>query len=134
MSREPGDLPGKAEWPLSAQGAPQVEPFPDPRGTGPFRRRTPNAERRRSSGGERGDSLDKRSRSPVVARLAGGSALLAGVAAALIVTAAAVGPYAIPLSHTAGILLEQLGVRILEATDAERGHRRDDQCRASPWR
>ena len=61
-----------------------------------------------------------RSRSPIVARLAGGSALLAAVAAALIVTAAAVGPYAIPLSHTAGILLEQLGVRILEATDAER--------------
>ena len=58
-------------------------------------------------------------RSPI-ARLAGGSALLAACAAGLIVTAAAVGPYAIPFSHTAAILLEQVGVRLLATGDTER--------------
>ena len=69
---------------------------------------------------EQAEQMTARRRSPVVARLAGGGALLAACAAALIVTAAAVGPYAIPLSHTAGILLEQFGVRTLAASDAER--------------
>ena len=63
---------------------------------------------------------EARLRSPVVTRLAGGSALLAACAAALIVTAAAVGPYPIPLSHTAAILLEQVGVRLLATGDTER--------------
>ena len=58
---------------------------------------------------------------PVVARLAGGGALLAASAAALVVTAAAVGPYAIPLSHTAAILLEPVGLRLLPTIgDTER--------------
>ncbi len=69
----------------------------------------------------RGEQTDHAiERSPVIARLACGSALLTACAAALIVTAAAVGPYAIPLSHTAAILLEQFGVRVLAADDAER--------------
>ena len=58
---------------------------------------------------------------PVAARLAGGGALLAAGAAALVVTAAAVGPYAIPLSHTAAILLEPVGLRLLPTIgDTER--------------
>ena len=58
---------------------------------------------------------------PVAARLAGGGALLAAGAAALVVTAAAVGPYAIPLSHTAAILLEPVGLRLLPTvSDTER--------------
>ena len=59
-------------------------------------------------------------RSPIVARLAGGGALLAACAAGLIVTAAAVGPYAIPFSHSAAILLERFGVPAPAANDAER--------------
>ena len=66
------------------------------------------------------EQADALARSPVIARLTGGGALLAACAAVLIVTAAAVGPYAIPLSHTIAILLEQFGVRVLEPTDAER--------------
>ena len=69
---------------------------------------------------EQAEQMTARRRSPVVARLASGGALLAACAAALIVAAAAVGPYAIPLSHTAGILLEQFGVRTHAAGDAER--------------
>ncbi len=58
---------------------------------------------------------------PVAARLAGGGALLTASAAALVVTAAAVGPYAIPLSHTAAILLEPTGLRLLPTIgDTER--------------
>ena len=58
---------------------------------------------------------------PVAARLAGGGALLAASAAALVVTAAAVGPYSIPLSHTAAILLEPTGLRLLPTIgDTER--------------
>ena len=69
---------------------------------------------------EQAEYVTARSRSPVVRRLASGGALLAVCAAALILVAAAVGPYAIPLSHTAGILLEQFGLRTLAASDAER--------------
>ena len=58
---------------------------------------------------------------PVAARLAGGGALLTASAAALVVTAAAVGPYSIPLSHTAAILLEPTGLRLLPTIgDTER--------------
>ena len=71
--------------------------------------------------GERTDhALEIERRSPVIARLAGGGALLGACVAVLVVTAAAVGPYAIPLSHTAAILLEQVGVRVLAPGDAER--------------
>ena len=81
--------------------------------------RNEQAHRDRQAGQDEqaGDAL---ARSPVVARLAGGGALLAACATVLIVTAAAVGPYAIPLSHTIAILLEQFGVRVLEPADAER--------------
>ena len=69
---------------------------------------------------EQAEYVSARSRSPVVMRLASGGALLAVCGAALTVVAAAVGPYAIPLPHTAGILLEQFGLRTLAASDTER--------------
>ena len=70
--------------------------------------------------GERTDHAKWR-QAPVAARLAGGGALLAAGAAALVVTAAAVGPYAIPLPHTAAILLEPVGLRLLPTIgDTER--------------
>ena len=69
---------------------------------------------------ERPDNSKMRSQPPIITRLIIGSTLLVAIAAALTFTAAAVGPYEIPLSHTAGILLEQLGIHVLEVTDAER--------------
>ena len=69
---------------------------------------------------EQAEYVSARSRSPVVARLANGGALLAVCAAASIVVAAAVGSYAIPPSHTARILLEPFGLRTLAASDTER--------------
>ena len=81
--------------------------------------RSDRADRGRQAdrGGQAGDAL---ARSPVIARLAGGGALLTACAAVLIVTAAAAGPYPIPFPHVAAILLEQFGVRVLAPTDAER--------------
>ena len=117
LSREPGYLPGKAEWPLSAQGAPQTEPGPIQAATPPYAERPGRSSRVRV---EQAEYVSARSRSPVVARLASGGALLAACAAALVVAAAAVGPYTIPLSHTAGILLEQFGLPTIAASDTER--------------
>ena len=48
--------------------------------------------------------------SPVVLRLARGTVLLAGAGVLLVVTAAALGSYAIPLSETAAILLDLVGL------------------------
>ena len=48
--------------------------------------------------------------SPVLLRLAGGAIPLFAAGIVLVIIAAALGPYTIPFSHTADILLEQLGI------------------------
>ncbi len=58
--------------------------------------------------------------SPVVFRLVRGTALLLGVGAVLVVAAAALGSYAIALSHTAAILLDLVGIGIGAVGDTER--------------
>ncbi len=57
--------------------------------------------------------------SPVIFKLVVGSLTLAAVGLALMIVAAAVGPYAIPNSHTVGILLEQLGLGQSPASETE---------------
>ncbi len=59
------------------------------------------------------------SESPVLFRLGAGSALLLVTGLALTVTAAALGPYAIPASHTLDILLQQLGLGQANASATE---------------
>ena len=58
--------------------------------------------------------------SPVVLRLVRGTALLAGAGALLVVTAAALGSYAIPLPDTAAILLDLVGLGAGAAGATER--------------
>ena len=57
--------------------------------------------------------------SPVLLRLAGGAIPLFVAGIVLVIIAAALGPYTIPFSHTADILLEQLGVGQAAAPDTE---------------
>ena len=57
--------------------------------------------------------------SPVIYKLVVGTMVLMTVGFALMLIAAAVGPYTIPASHTAGILLEQLGIGQASATQTE---------------
>jgi len=58
--------------------------------------------------------------SPVLLRLARGTVLLASAGVLLVVTAAALGSYAIPLSETATILLDLVGLGAGAAGDTER--------------
>ena len=60
-----------------------------------------------------------RSRSPVLPKLALGSLPLIAVGIVLVITAAAVGPYTIPPSHTIDILLAQIGAAQSTAPDTE---------------
>ena len=61
----------------------------------------------------------KRSRSPVLPKLALGSLPLIAVGIVLVITAAAVGPYTIPPSHTIDILLAQIGAAESTAPETE---------------
>ena len=61
----------------------------------------------------------KRSRSPVLPKLALGSLPLIAVGIVLVITAAAVGPYTIPPSHTIDILLAQIGAAQSTAPETE---------------
>ncbi|MYE41498.1 MAG: iron chelate uptake ABC transporter family permease subunit, partial [Chloroflexi bacterium] len=57
--------------------------------------------------------------SPVLLRLAGGAIPLFAVGIILVIIAAALGPYTIPFSHTADILLAQIGIGQAAAPDTE---------------
>ena len=57
--------------------------------------------------------------SPVLLRLAGGAIPLFAVGIILVIIAAALGPYTIPFSHTADILLAQIGIGQAVAPDTE---------------
>ena len=57
--------------------------------------------------------------SPVLRRLAAGSALLAIAVAVLAVIAASIGPYSIPPSHTIDVLLDQFGLAESQASNTE---------------
>ena len=57
--------------------------------------------------------------SPVLLRLAGGAIPLLASGIVLVIIAAALGPYTIPFSHTADILLEQIGIGQAAAPDTE---------------
>ena len=57
--------------------------------------------------------------SPVLLRLAGGAIPLLAVGIVLVIIAAALGPYTIPFSHTADILLAQIGIGQAAAPDTE---------------
>ncbi len=57
--------------------------------------------------------------SPVLRRLAAGSALLAAAVAVLAVIAASIGPYSIPPSHTIDVLLDQFGLAESQASNTE---------------
>ena len=57
--------------------------------------------------------------SPVLLRLAGGALPLFAIGIVLVIIAAALGPYTIPFSHTADILLEQVGIGQSAAPDTE---------------
>ena len=61
----------------------------------------------------------KGSRSPVLPKLALGSLPLIAVGIVLVITAAAVGPYTIPPSHTIDILLAQIGAAQSTAPETE---------------
>ena len=84
--------------------------------------------------GEEGPSLDRLlvrlylgwlrrspalSNSPVLLRLAGGAVPLLAVGIILVIVAAALGPYTIPLAHTFDILLQQVGLGQAAAPDTE---------------
>ena len=57
--------------------------------------------------------------SPVLLKLAAGSGILILAGFVLVVTAAALGPYTIPASHTLDILLDQLGLGQADASATE---------------
>lgn len=57
--------------------------------------------------------------SPVLLKLAAGSGILVLAGFVLVVTAAALGPYVIPVTHTFDILLEQLGLGQADASATE---------------
>lgn len=58
-------------------------------------------------------------RSPVLLRLVGGGIPLLAAGFGLVLVAAALGPYAIPLSHTFDILLQQMGLGASSAPETE---------------
>ena len=147
MIREPGDLPGRAEWPLFVPESAGLRlrlhdraktGRRDPcrsRAAGIFLLRTadsgaPNLRSNddRPGFGVQTQRLNAKSLrlvswlagSPVLLRLAIGATALLTVGLALILTATSVGPYTIPPSRAVEILLEGLGFGRSSASDTER--------------